>query len=212
MTRWQHRSMRLGHVAVLVLCCAGAVGVLAFAVVPLSTVDDRASRATRTASSGIAHADTRSAHEHVPGVLWRGASGSSYIGSDRTRPPATGHDAPADPLTPDVALASLQCGPAPVVLDDGLFAVETAAIVHGRVAAPMSTRGTYADCDQSTGAGTLDMFDMLCFLDAHQRRAPSADCDRDGEWTVFDLLCFRRSFDEANAAGPAGHPGHALDR
>lgn len=53
----------------------------------------------------------------------------------------------------------------------------------------------HADCDQSTGAGTLDVFDFLCFQERFLAGdSLYADCDRDGALTVFDLLCFQNEF------------------
>ncbi|MCH7793506.1 MAG: hypothetical protein IID31_14660 [Planctomycetes bacterium] len=56
----------------------------------------------------------------------------------------------------------------------------------------------YADCDQSTGAGNLDIFDCLCFQNsfvAGDLYACSCDvstgpntCD------IFDFLCFQNGF------------------
>jgi FG-GAP-like repeat len=58
--------------------------------------------------------------------------------------------------------------------------------------------GCYADCDQSTGAGVLDIFDFLCFQDAFVAGDPYAcDCDTStgpGTCDVFDFLCFQDAF------------------
>ncbi len=56
----------------------------------------------------------------------------------------------------------------------------------------------YADCDQASGAGVLDIFDYLCFgnqFDAGQ--AYACDCDLStgpGVCDVFDFLCFSSRF------------------
>jgi ligand-binding sensor domain-containing protein len=56
----------------------------------------------------------------------------------------------------------------------------------------------YADCDQSTGAGTLDIFDFLCFQNSFVAGEPYAcDCDTSTGplvCDVFDFLCFQDSF------------------
>ena len=56
----------------------------------------------------------------------------------------------------------------------------------------------YADCDQTTGAGVLDIFDFLCFQDSFVNADPYAcDCDTitgNGVCDVFDFLCFQDSF------------------
>ena len=56
----------------------------------------------------------------------------------------------------------------------------------------------YADCDQSTGAGVLDVFDFLCFQNSFVNAEPYAcDCDTStgsGVCDVFDFLCFQNGF------------------
>ncbi len=56
----------------------------------------------------------------------------------------------------------------------------------------------YADCDQSTGAGVLDVFDFLCFQDSFVVGEPYAcDCDTSTGplvCDVFDFLCFQSAF------------------
>jgi large repetitive protein len=56
----------------------------------------------------------------------------------------------------------------------------------------------YADCDKSTGAGVLDVFDFLCFQDSFVNGEPFAcDCDTStgvGVCDFFDFLCFQRAF------------------
>jgi FG-GAP repeat len=56
----------------------------------------------------------------------------------------------------------------------------------------------YADCDQSTGAGVLDIFDFLCFQTAFVTNNPYAcDCTTSTGplvCDVFDFLCFQNSF------------------
>jgi len=56
----------------------------------------------------------------------------------------------------------------------------------------------YADCDQSTGAGVLDIFDFLCFQDTFVAGDPYAcDCDTSTGplvCDIFDFLCFQDAF------------------
>ncbi len=56
----------------------------------------------------------------------------------------------------------------------------------------------YADCDTSTGAGTLDVFDFLCFQTSFVSGEPYAcECDPSsgpGVCDVFDFLCFQTAF------------------
>lgn len=55
----------------------------------------------------------------------------------------------------------------------------------------------YPDCDTSTGRGTLDIFDFLCFLSAYDIQANYAcDCDTAGPGVcdIFDFLCFANAF------------------
>jgi Bacterial Ig domain len=59
-------------------------------------------------------------------------------------------------------------------------------------------QGCYADCDQSTGPGVLDVFDFLCFQNSFVSGEPYAcDCDTStgmGVCDVFDFLCFQDAF------------------
>ena len=48
-----------------------------------------------------------------------------------------------------------------------------------------------ADCD---GDGQLTLFDFLCFQNNFALGLDSADCDGDGALTLFDFLCFQNSF------------------
>ena len=56
----------------------------------------------------------------------------------------------------------------------------------------------YADCDQSTGIGVLDLFDFLCFQGSFVNGEPYAcDCDTSTGPLVcdlFDFLCFQGAF------------------
>ncbi len=56
----------------------------------------------------------------------------------------------------------------------------------------------YADCDNSTGPGVLDIFDFLCFGNSFDQGNPYAcDCDTTtglGVCDVFDFLCFGNAF------------------
>ncbi len=60
-------------------------------------------------------------------------------------------------------------------------------------------RSCYADCDQSTGPRTLDIFDFLCFGNRFAGNDPYAcDCDTStgrGVCDIFDFLCFGNAFD-----------------
>lgn len=50
----------------------------------------------------------------------------------------------------------------------------------------------YADCD---GDGTLDVFDLLCYMNLFQDGDDLADCNRDGTLNLFDFICFQSHFD-----------------
>jgi len=56
----------------------------------------------------------------------------------------------------------------------------------------------YADCDQSTGVGVLDLFDFLCFQNSFVNSEPYAcDCDTstgNGVCDIFDFLCIQNAF------------------
>ena len=55
----------------------------------------------------------------------------------------------------------------------------------------------YADCDQTTGIRTLDLFDFLCFQNAFVTQdAYACDCDSGdpGGCDLFDFLCFQGAF------------------
>jgi hypothetical protein len=56
----------------------------------------------------------------------------------------------------------------------------------------------YPDCDTSTGVGTLDIFDFLCFQDSFVNADPYAcDCDTTTGplvCDIFDFLCFQNAF------------------
>ena len=55
----------------------------------------------------------------------------------------------------------------------------------------------YADCDQSTGIGVLDIFDFLCFQNSFVNGEPYAcDCDTSTGTVcdIFDFLCFQDAF------------------
>jgi len=52
----------------------------------------------------------------------------------------------------------------------------------------------YADCDQGTGPGVLDIFDFLCFQDAFVANNPYADCDQNTLFDIFDFVCFQDAF------------------
>jgi FG-GAP-like repeat len=56
----------------------------------------------------------------------------------------------------------------------------------------------FADCDQSTGVGTLDIFDFLCFQSSFVAgQTYACDCDTStgiGVCDIFDFLCFQSAF------------------
>jgi hypothetical protein len=79
----------------------------------------------------------------------------------------------------------------PMQTFNGVAEQEWAFIIEG-------TTACYPDCDQSTGAGVLDIFDFLCFQDAFVNADPYAcDCDTTtgtGVCDIFDFLCFQNAF------------------
>jgi choice-of-anchor B domain-containing protein len=58
----------------------------------------------------------------------------------------------------------------------------------------MESTGCYPDCDTTSGAGVLDVFDFLCFQDKFVSADPYADCDGNSTFDVFDFLCFQDAF------------------
>jgi hypothetical protein len=52
----------------------------------------------------------------------------------------------------------------------------------------------YPDCDTTSGAGVLDIFDFLCFQDAFVSMDPYANCDGNSTFDIFDFLCFQDAF------------------
>ena len=58
----------------------------------------------------------------------------------------------------------------------------------------------YADCEASTGFGTLEIFDFLCFQNSFVNSEPYAcDCDittgtNPPVCDIFDFLCFQNAF------------------
>ncbi len=58
--------------------------------------------------------------------------------------------------------------------------------------------GCYADCDQATGPGVLDIFDFLCFGNRFSSNDPYAcNCDTSTGQNVcdiFDYICFQNAF------------------
>ncbi len=71
-------------------------------------------------------------------------------------------------------------------------------ISSGYIAQYLGCGACYADCDQSTGVGTLDIFDFLCFQNSFVNANPYAcDCDTStgpGVCDIFDFLCFQSAF------------------
>ena len=72
----------------------------------------------------------------------------------------------------------------------GTLATESVAIWGG-------CNDCYADCDQTTGVGVLDIFDFLCFQTAFVNNDPYAcECDTSSptRCDIFDFLCFQDAF------------------
>jgi hypothetical protein len=93
------------------------------------------------------------------------------------------YSAPNQPTSPQEAIHSLTAtsifaGTPPL----GTFTVELIGLE------------CYADCDQATGLGTLDIFDFLCFQDLFVAGDPAADCDGSTSLDIFDFLCFQDAF------------------
>jgi hypothetical protein len=77
--------------------------------------------------------------------------------------------------------------------------ISTGALLSANgIATHTSCATCYADCDTSTGTGTLDIFDFLCFQNAFVANDPYAcDCDTTTGTRVcdiFDFLCFQNAF------------------
>jgi hypothetical protein len=81
-------------------------------------------------------------------------------------------------------------GATPALTDAGLITIGASGLHIFSVC--------YADCDNSSGAGDLDVFDFLCFQDRFIAGDPYAcDCDVSGGGgvcDVFDFLCFQDRF------------------
>jgi subtilisin family serine protease len=83
------------------------------------------------------------------------------------------------------------------IVEDGH--VETAALdADYALVASGGTALCYPDCDTSTGVGTLDIFDFLCFQNLFVNANPYAcDCDTSTGplvCDIFDFLCFQNAF------------------
>jgi len=52
----------------------------------------------------------------------------------------------------------------------------------------------YADCDQSTAIGALDLQDFLCYQQRFLAADLYSDCNQDGKHDIFDFLCFQDHF------------------
>ncbi len=48
-----------------------------------------------------------------------------------------------------------------------------------------------ADCERDDD---LDIFDVLCFQQEFFNQTSYADCEQDGDWDVFDFLCFQQLY------------------
>jgi hypothetical protein len=77
----------------------------------------------------------------------------------------------------------------------GLYIGASVILDDGSVSAGISRWGVEvscpADCDRD---GELTFFDFLCFQNAFSAGDPAADCDGDTELTFFDFLCFQNQF------------------
>ena len=91
-------------------------------------------------------------------------------------------------------------GPVVIWADSSFVFNPFFADIHGQMiknAVDLAPRLCYADCDISTGIGTLDIFDFLCFQNAFVSGECYADCDRStgaGTFDIFDFLCFQDAF------------------
>jgi hypothetical protein len=124
---------------------------------------------------------------------------------------ATGPNGPWIPIAMNVAPGSPVAGS----VHEYQWVVPANMTSQGRIRVRMNNAGTnyedvsdrnfsiiaatcYADCDQTTGPGTLDIFDFLCFQNAFVNREPYAcDCDTttgQGICDIFDFLCFQNAF------------------
>lgn len=56
---------------------------------------------------------------------------------------------------------------------------------------PVDIGYCYADCDQS---GTIDLFDVICYLNKLDAGEAGADCTGEGDLDFFDVLCFLNEF------------------
>ena len=86
-------------------------------------------------------------------------------------------------------------GSSPAVTESAIYTVGQDGL-HAFMFPP----ACYADCDTSTGQGTLDIFDFLCFQSAFvSGNAYACDCDTTtgpGVCDIFDFLCFQSHFVE----------------
>lgn len=87
------------------------------------------------------------------------------------------------------------------VYDDELIVGGDFREVEGQVSAHWDRWGCescYADCDDSTGSGVLDIFDFLCFQNSFVSGDPYAcDCDTatgPGVCDILDFVCFQSAF------------------
>jgi hypothetical protein len=99
-----------------------------------------------------------------------------------------------DPTFRSVNMAGIDAvGPCQLVL-----AGSTSSPNRGLLATFGDSSNCYADCDQSTGAGVLDIFDFLCFQNSFVAAEPYAcDCDTStgpAVCDIFDFLCFQNAF------------------
>ncbi len=82
--------------------------------------------------------------------------------------------------------------------DAGVMTGGTFTLHGGFLAGAGVVQECYADCDQSTGPGVLDIFDFLCFGNEFASGTPYAcDCDVStgpGVCDIFDFLCFGNAF------------------
>ncbi len=85
-----------------------------------------------------------------------------------------------------------------VVFDTDFTTPGTQALFSLWITGATVPAGCYADCDQNTGAGTLDIFDFLCFGNRFSTGDGYAcDCDQStgpGVCDIFDFLCYGNAF------------------
>ena len=94
-------------------------------------------------------------------------------------------------------LALARSGTTLYVGGDFIYAGGVRSVGFARWGCPLAPR-CEADCDTSTGRGTVDVFDFLCFQNRYVAEDPWAcDCDVETgprDCNIFDFLCFQNHF------------------